>query len=235
MADEHVPDRFAHHMSDEDALMWHIEKDPVLRSTIVAVAVLDQPPDWDRLRARFDRATLLIPRLRQRVLSPPLRIGPPRWTFDPSFDLDFHLRRFRLAPPSSMRALLDVVGPIATASFDRARPLWEFTLLEGLDGEQCAMVMKVHHAITDGVGGMELLLHLVDFERGAADPDDRPAVPSAEHLSAVALVRDSLTHTQRRALGVVRRLPGSMFRTALGAITNPAGALTSAADTARSV
>src|SRR5690349_23127135 len=107
MADVDVADRFAHHMSDEDALMWNIEKDPVLRSTIVAVAVLDREPDWGRLRGRFERATLLIPRLRQRVLSPPLRIGPPRWTNDPGFDLDFHLRRFRLPPPGSLRTLLD--------------------------------------------------------------------------------------------------------------------------------
>jgi WS/DGAT/MGAT family acyltransferase len=236
MVDEQVADRFAHHMSDEDALMWNIEKDPVLRSTIVAVGVLDGPPDWDRLRARFDRATLLIPRLRQRVLSPPLRIAPPRWAFDPSFDLDFHLRRFRLAPPATMRTLLDVVGPIATASFDRARPLWEFTLLEGLDGtDRCAMVMKVHHSITDGVGGMELLLHLVDFERDAPDPQDRPAVPPAETLSALALVRESLAHSQRRVVGVARRVPGTVVRGAFDAIRHPSAAIGATLETARSV
>jgi WS/DGAT/MGAT family acyltransferase len=228
-------DRFAHHMSDEDALMWHIEKDPVLRSTIVAVARLDQAPDWDRLRTRFERATLLIPRLRQRVLSPPLRIGPPRWTNDAGFDLDFHMRRFRLPPPGDTRTLLDVVGPIATASFDRARPLWECTVLEGLDGDGAAMVMKVHHAITDGVGGMELLLHLVDFERGAPEPDDRPAVPPAEHPSAFSLVLDSIEHTRRRVLGVARRLPTTAARGAKEAITDPQRALTGVIETARSI
>src|SRR3974390_714025 len=70
--------RFARHMSDEDALMWNIEKDPVLRSTIVAVAIFDSAPDWVRLRRRIDRATLLIPPFRQRVLSPPPRTAPPR-------------------------------------------------------------------------------------------------------------------------------------------------------------
>ena len=85
--------RFAHHMSDEDALMWNIEKDPILRSTILAVAIFDSVPDWDRLRERIERTSLLIPRFRQRVVSPPFRIGPPRWTVEPTFDLDFHLRR----------------------------------------------------------------------------------------------------------------------------------------------
>jgi WS/DGAT/MGAT family acyltransferase len=230
-------DRFARHMSDEDALMWNIEKDPVLRSTIVAVAVLDRAPDWDQVRSRFARATLFIPRLRQRVQSPPLRLGPPRWSYDSSFDLDFHLRRFRLPPPASVRTLLDVVGPIATAGFDRARPLWEATLLEGLDDDRAAMVLKVHHAITDGVGGMELLLHLVDFERDAPAPTaaDAPAVPSAERLSALDLVVESIKHTQRRMTGVARRLPGSAARAAIGALVKPMEALTNTSATTRSI
>ena len=94
--------RFAHHMSDEDALMWNIEKDPILRSTILAVALLDSVPDWDRLRRRIDRTTCFIPRLRQRVVSPPFRIAPPRWTAESTFDLDFHLRRMRLAGPGTI-------------------------------------------------------------------------------------------------------------------------------------
>src|SRR5450432_4316404 len=92
-------DRFAQHMSDADALMWNIEKDPILRSTIVAVGILDREPDFDRVRRRLNRASITIPRLRQRVQSPPLRIGPPRWSTETNFDLDFHVRRVRLAAP----------------------------------------------------------------------------------------------------------------------------------------
>src|SRR5438034_10078060 len=108
-------------MSDADALMWNIEKDPILRSTIVAVGLLDRAPAFDRLRRRLARASIAIPRLRQRVLSPPLRIGPPRWTNETNFDLDFHLRRVRLAAPGDHRRLLEFVAPIAQSSFDRAR------------------------------------------------------------------------------------------------------------------
>src|SRR4029077_5258849 len=93
--------RFSHHMSDEDALMWNIEKDPVLRSTILAVAFFDSVPDWERLRRRIESTSLLIPRFRQRVVSPPFRMGPPRWTVEQSFDLDFHLRRTRLPAPGT--------------------------------------------------------------------------------------------------------------------------------------
>jgi diacylglycerol O-acyltransferase / wax synthase len=231
--------RFTHHMSDEDALMWHIEKDPILRSTILAVAVFDQPPEWTRLRARIERATRVIPRLRQRVVSPPLRLGPPRWTVEPSFDLDFHLRRLRLTPPGDAPTLLDALQPIASAAFDRARPLWEFTLFEGLEGDRAALAMKVHHSITDGVGGMELLAELVDLERDpAADPDEDvnlPAVPAPNTLGSIALVRDSLTHTSRRALGITRRFPGTVASSAFAALRDPAGAALNVTVTARSI
>jgi WS/DGAT/MGAT family acyltransferase len=220
--------RFTHHMSDADALMWNIEKDPILRSTILAVAILDRVPDWDVLRRRMDRTTRIIPRFRQRVLSPPLRLGPPRWTVEPTFDLDFHLRRMRLTGSGTERALLDVLQPIATASFDRARPLWEFTLIEGLDGpdgDRAALAMKVHHSVTDGVGGMDLLAHMVDLARDAEEPslDDAPAAPAPEHVTPFDLLGESLAHSRRRVTGIVTRLPGSMMRSALATVRDPVG------------
>jgi diacylglycerol O-acyltransferase len=233
--------RFERHMSDEDALMWNIEKDPILRSTILAVAILDRAPDWSRLRTRIERATRVIPRLRQRVLSPPFRLGPPRWVVEESFDLDFHLRRVRLSPPGDRRALLDALQPIASAAFDRARPLWEFTLFEGLDGEGAALAMKVHHAVTDGVGGMALLTELIDLERhpaeaaAAADDATLPAVPIGERLGTIALVRDSLRHSRRRALGIARRIPGTVISTSFGAVRHPIGTTTNLAINVRSV
>ncbi len=233
-------ERFSLHMSDEDALMWNIEKDPILRSTIVAVALFDEAPEWERLRRRIDRTTLLIPRFRQRVMSPPLRIAPPRWTVEPTFDLDYHLRRVRLPGDGSTRELLDALQPIATSSFDRARPLWEFTLIEGLagdHGERAALAMKVHHSVTDGVGGMELLTHLVDIARDAAEPsdDDLPPVPQPEHVDAVSLLRESLAHTRRRILGVARRIPGTAISTAWHALRDPVGSANEALHTVRSI
>jgi diacylglycerol O-acyltransferase len=231
-------ERFAHHMSDEDALMWNIEKDPILRSTIVACAIFDTTPDWERLRKRIDRATLLIPRFRQRVQSPPFRISPPRWTNESSFDLDFHLRRVRLAGGGSMRDLLNALQPIATSSFDRARPLWEFTLIEGLDGpygERAAFAMKVHHSVTDGVGGMELLSHLVDIARDAAPPEDTPAAPIPEHIGAMAMIGDGLRHNRRRAFGIVSRIPGTAVRATFDALRDPVGVTATALHTVRSI
>jgi WS/DGAT/MGAT family acyltransferase len=222
-------------MSDADALMWHIEKDPILRSTIVAVGILDRSPDWARLRERYHRASLAIPRFRQRVLSPPMRIGPPRWAYEPDFDLDFHLQRFTLPAPGSHRQLLDAIAPIAQSSFDRARPLWETTVLEGLEGGRAAMVMKVHHSVTDGVGGVELLTHLVDLERDAPERLKNPPAPAAEHFQRGGLIRESMMHTTRRWMGIGSRVPSTMVNTTTSAVRNPLGSALGAAATVKSI
>ena len=230
--------RFAHHMSDEDALMWNIEKDPVLRSTILAVALFDSVPDWERLRRRIDRTTCFIPRLRQRVVSPPFRIAPPRWTAEPTFDLDFHLRRVRLAGPERC-ALLDALQPIATASFDRARPLWEFTLFEGLDGpdgERAAFAMKVHHSVTDGVGGMELLAHFVDL---VPTPPNRRTTTCRPHSRPMTRGCSTSCGTRSRTTGAARsgsrRIPAGVAHAAESALRNPMGSARDVLRTTRSI
>src|SRR5438067_11488723 len=103
--------RFEERMSDADALMWTIEKDPLLRPTITAVAVFDQSPDHERLLDSLDRATRLVPRLRQRVMSNSLSIAPPRWEFDPNYDLGYHLRWMRAAGDGTLRDLLHIAQP----------------------------------------------------------------------------------------------------------------------------
>ena len=109
----------------------------MLRSTITAVAVLDRAPDRDRLRDLVDRGTRLVPRMRQRVRGNPLSIAPPRWEVDPNFDLDFHLRFVRAGGDGATCArVLDLAEPIAMQGFDRARPLWEFTVVEGLEDDR---------------------------------------------------------------------------------------------------
>lgn len=227
--------RFAHHMSDSDALMWNIEKDPILRSTIVAVGILDREPDFARLRRRIDRASIAIPRLRQRVITPPFRLGPPRWAHERGFDIDFHLRRVRLAEPADDRCLLELVAPIAQSSFDRARPLWELTIVEGLSSSRAAAVMKVHHSVTDGVGGIDLLSEIVDIERDAEEPDALLEPPQTEPLDTVALMRDSLEHTTRRVLGIARRVPGTIGSAVAATVRDPLRAAAGAVDTTRSI
>ena len=105
-------------MSDGDALMWSIERDPILRSTITGVWLLDQAPDRARLHDRAERALYHIPRLRQRVAANPFSIAPPRWEIDPDFDLGFHLRFVR-APFFARSGSADQVGALASAASTR--------------------------------------------------------------------------------------------------------------------
>ena len=198
--------RFERRMSDSDALMWHIEKDPLLRSTITAIAVLDAAPDRERLVAKIERGLRDIPRLRQRVVSPPFAVAPPEWVDDPNFELSYHLRAVRAPEPGTFRQLLDLAAPIAMQGFDRARPLWEFTIVEGLEGGRAALIQKVHHSVTDGVGGMKLALMLLDLERDTPlDTTPLDALPDGERPSAGTLVREGIAHQWRRQLGIARR------------------------------
>ena len=153
--------------------MWAVEKDPALRSDFTNITVLEGRPDEERIRAKVAAALDVIPRLRQRVVSPPLRLAPPEWCDDPTFDLDYHLRRVSLPAPGRMRELLDLAATLSSTPLDRSRPLWAFTLVEGLEGGRVALLQQVHHTITDGVGGLRLSLSLVDLE---PEPAEAPTV-----------------------------------------------------------
>ncbi len=211
--------RYDDRMSDSDALMWTIEKDAMLRSTITAVAILDRAPDHDRLRHLLDRGTRLVPRLRQRVRGNPLSIAPPRWEVDPHFDLDYHVRFVRAAGDGDLRSVLDMAQPIAMAGFDRARPLWEATLIEGMEDDRAALVLKVHHAITDGVGSIKLALIMFELERDA-DLEELPDAPRALVMSQAARWVDAIAHEQRRALGIARRSGSTVVESAASAATS---------------
>jgi len=202
--------RYEDRMSDSDALMWTIEKDAMLRSTITAVAVLDRTPDRDRLRDLLDRGSRLVPRLRQRVRANPLSIAPPRWEVDPAFDLDYHVRFVRAPEPGDLRAVLDLAQPIAMAGFDRARPLWEATVVEDMADGRAALIMKVHHAITDGVGSIKLALIMFELERDPA-PSDLPEVPSGSVLNQFERWFDALQHRPEQA-GAHRRRQAAQHR-----------------------
>lgn len=103
--------------------MWAVEKDPALRSDFCNLTVLDRRPDDDRLHTTLERALAAIPRLRDRVVSAPLRLVPPELDEDPGFDLGYHVRRAAVPEPRDLRVLLDACAAAAEAPLDRSRPL----------------------------------------------------------------------------------------------------------------
>jgi WS/DGAT/MGAT family acyltransferase len=227
---------YASKLNNSDALLWNIERDPSLRTTIVAISVLDRAPDWNHLVDRVLDAVAEVPRLRQRVVAPPLRAGLPRWQDDDRFDIAYHLRRVAVPAPGSLRTVLDIAGPIAMAAFDKDRPLWEFTLVEGMSGGQAALIHKVHHSFTDGVGAVRMSGMLLDSTRRPARRERRrrpPApTPPATLLTAAA---DSLTEGVRTAISAPARVVRSMPALTMNAIVDPVGFTRSTARGLRSV
>ncbi len=173
-------------MTDAEALMWNLEKDPYLSASIANVTILSQPPDRERLRSRLDRASSTIARLHQRVVPALGRMAPPEWRTDPDFDLDFHLRWVALPAPGTERQLLDLAAGIINDPFDRTRPLWEFVVVEGLEGGRAAMIQKLHHAIADGVGAIRISEQFIDLSPDATEamsPGVRPSSPTTTACS----------------------------------------------------
>jgi len=184
------------HMSDVDALVWAVEHEPRFRTTIAALAVFDETLDHARLRHCVDRASRVIPRLRQRVVPDALGIAPPRWSVDPDFRLSYHLRSTELR--ADEQALTSLVRDVIVQPFDRSRPLWEFTHITGIPGGGSALLLKAHHAVSDGVGGVELMLELFDLA-ASPDPDraELPLPPTADAADEplVAAIRHEVTAT----------------------------------------
>lgn len=188
--------------------MWRLDKDPYLSSTFANLSVLDRAPDFDRLRRRMDRASIAIPRLRQRVQSAPANLTPPLWVDDPDFDIDYHVRRIALPAPGSMRQMLDLATLITNDPFDRTRPLWQFVVIEGLEDGRAVLVEKLHHSIADGEGSVQLSLQFFDFERDAPEPAPLRWEPESDTSSMVNLDvwREMLAGPLKLPLALVKQV-----------------------------
>jgi diacylglycerol O-acyltransferase / wax synthase len=229
------PMRFERRMSDADALLWRNEKDPLLRSTITAVALLDRAPDRGLLLDRLERASRVIPRLRQRVISTPLSIAPPRWEIDPHFDLGYHVRWFRAPGGGTLDDALRAAEPLAMQGFDRARPLWELVVLEGLAEGHAATILKLHHSISDGIGAVQIAMNLFDLERHPSDGlGPMPEPPGEDVVGLSARMVDAVQHETRRLLGIAKRLPSTLTRAGAAVGRDPVEAARQVAATAAS-
>ncbi|HTY26966.1 MAG TPA: wax ester/triacylglycerol synthase domain-containing protein [Mycobacterium sp.] len=214
-------------MRNTDAFTWSMESDPRLRSTVVTVILLDRSPDWDLIRERFDIVSRELPMFRQRVVEtlPP---APPRWEYAPDFDLDFHMRRVSAPEPGTVDGVLEMARLAAMEDFDRARPMWKTTLIEGLDDGGAAVLCKFHHALTDGVGGVQIAMTLFDLTeepRALGELPDEPVVTTPQPLDGyrdavrydVSLVRSAVIETERTAPKLLFNAIRSPLKTAAAA------------------
>lgn len=190
------------HLSEADAFTLLLERDPLLRSTIVAVAVFDRAPDWARFGEAIDRATRLEPNFRRRLVPGGNPLMPSRWVDDPAFDLSWHLRRVGAPSPGTLAEVLEFARITGSGAFDPDRPRWEFTLMEGIAGGGAALVMKVHHALTDGIGGIQLAQHVVDLDRAGSPRPPVPPPPPGPGDAALERLQDAAVFRSGRTVEV---------------------------------
>lgn len=192
-------------LSGLDALFLYLET-PSSHMHVTGVYLLEPGASglsFDTVRERVRSRLPLAAPFRRRLVEVPLRLGHPMWVEDAGFDLDFHLRRACLPRPGGMAELADFVAQVNGQPLDRARPLWELYVVEGLEGGRYALVGKMHHAAIDGVSGSEIMASLLDVEPEPPEqllvdtwrPDD---TPNEVDLMALALA-SAVIHPVRAA------------------------------------
>ena len=211
--------RTVERMSTLDAGFFFVEHENVPMH-LGSLAVFEGPaPAYADLVQMFAAKLPLVPRYRQVVRTTPLQVFRPMWVDDEHFEIGYHLRHAAVPAPGGAVELRNLAARIFAQRLDRARPLWEEWLLEGLEGDRWAIISKVHHCMVDGVGGTDLMTVVFD-----TDPDaDRPASvewepePGQSGPSLVAGgLRDAVTWPLRQltaAPDLLRRLgtPGELL------------------------
>ncbi|HEX6349331.1 MAG TPA: wax ester/triacylglycerol synthase family O-acyltransferase [Candidatus Dormibacteraeota bacterium] len=199
-------------MSPLDASFIHIE-DANNPMHIGSVVVFEGPPPAYGDLVRLVAGKLpLVPRYRQKVREVPFQLGRPVWVDDPHFTILYHIRRTGVPAPGGEEELRNLAGRVLAQHLDRARPLWELWMVEGLRQDRWALIAKTHHAMVDGVSGTDLLAVLLDASPDGASPVEMEwraePEPNALQLladTAVSSVMDPLTHV--RGLPAVARTP----------------------------
>lgn len=208
-----------------DAVMWGVETDPLLRSVITAVIFLDAKPDKKVALSRFEEMSVRVPALRRRVVGNPVSLVPPRWE-STDFDIGYHVQFRRVAGKRDHRAVLEIAEHMSEQDFDRARPLWEVQIVDGLQDGGAAVILKIHHAITDGVGALAMaatLFDLTEDPRGQSE-EDLPELPSdEEEADAVERVAEGVEWQTRRMLEQARTVVGKGAGFVKESVTDPVG------------
>jgi len=192
-------------MSAQDATFLHVEND-VTPMHIGGVSIFEgPPPSFDELSKMVEGKLHHTPRYRQKVRFVPLGMSEPMWVDDPFFDVAYHLRHTAVPSPGTDAQLRTMAARVFSQHLDRARPLWEIWMVEGLEHGRWALLSKVHHCMVDGVAATDLMSVMF-----GDDPEAQPAEawnPGPEPSTAEVLVRGAshrLLHPAGQASAAVR-------------------------------
>jgi diacylglycerol O-acyltransferase len=219
-----------------DASFLHLENDGAHMHVAGLMLFDGDPPPYDQLVEMTEARLHVVPRYRQKLAFVPLGQGRPRWVDDPHLNLRYHIRRTALPKPGSEAQLRALAGRVFAQPLDRDKPLWEMWLVEGVEdgphGPRFAMLSKTHHALVDGISGVDIVSVLFDATPDPPEPPDPPPhwvprpEPSRTQLLAEALIeRATIPAEAARSVRAVFRGPRQVARAAgesavgLGAMT----------------
>src|SRR5579875_2828349 len=209
-----------------DSSFLHLERDASHMHVAGCMVFQGEPPGYEELVEHILGRLHLVPRYRQRVAFVPFNQGRPVWVDDPHFNVSFHVRHTALPSPGGENQLKRLAGRVFSQALDRSRPLWEIWLVEGLSGDRFALLSKTHHALVDGVSGVDIATVLFDTSPTPAPAGPVPEwvprpLPSEAQLLADALleratVPGEITRGIRHAFRGPRQVAGRLGRAAAG-------------------
>ncbi|MFW2381835.1 MAG: wax ester/triacylglycerol synthase domain-containing protein [Acidimicrobiales bacterium] len=176
-------DESSRDMTEPEAMMWSIERDPWLAPSGGSITIYDRPLDFERFKAAVANAIAVEPRLTQHVIDPVAPVATPHWEPDEEFDIDWHVRRIGAPGDGSLQDLLDWTVVFLEDPYDRTRPLWQFVVLDGVEGGRGALAIKLHHVVADGKGFVRVVAAYTDLERDHRYPEPEPEQDAAVETS----------------------------------------------------
>jgi WS/DGAT/MGAT family acyltransferase len=204
------PDR----LTGLDSSFLHLERDSTHMHVAGCAVFEGSAPAYDELVEEILARLHLVPRYRQRLAFVPLEQGRPVWVDDPHFNITYHVRHTALPRPGGDRELKRLAGRVFSQALDRSRPLWELWLVEGLSGNRFALLTKTHHALVDGISGVDIATVLFD-----ASPDPLPVAPPDHEWIPRPL--PSSTQLLADALRERATVPGEIVRGVRAALRGP--------------
>jgi WS/DGAT/MGAT family acyltransferase len=159
-----------------------------------SVLVLDGPaPAYEDLVAAIDARLHLVPRYRQRLAFPPLAPARPVWVDDPHFNASYHVRHTGLPAPAGREELERLAGRVFSQALDRSKPLWEIWLVDRVGDDSFALVCKTHHALVDGISGVDIMAVLFDLDPEPPDREPGPPWYPRPEPTPAALLADAVS------------------------------------------
>ena len=208
-----------------DALFLYLER-PGQPLSIASVSVFEGAIPLKACRDFVESKLPLVPRYRQHVVFPPLNIGLPSWQFDPNFDIRNHIHQVNLRHGTE-RDLKALASKIVSTHLDRQKPLWDLTLVRGLEGNRTALIVRIHHCLADGIAGLAMMNVLMDPSPVAQPvPHKKPALRAAPSRDAGAQLLDGLLKSYFSAVTGALTLQSEVLKIAQEMTANPSGPLT---------